>query len=219
MPDPTLCRYRTTSGAVHLGRLARGGRVILACCGRAVAAYSTDADLTCKHCLARFGGDDPAPAGELREREAAMSPPAAFTLRELRELPTLAESSTSNLKIDGRAARVWLSRCTVADGELFDNRVTIEHEHEGSWLIVAEYPALKDADTIAYVVRRTYFDGRPAHDVERIDVERAHLIGSQSVTYAYCRAIELAARVRSEQRRTGYAVIDTIKANGERIAG
>jgi hypothetical protein len=64
-----------------------------------------------------------------------------LTLEELEALPTLATGQTCNLKYDNGNSRVWLSRCTVEDGELFDNKVTVESLTDGMWQTVAVYPA------------------------------------------------------------------------------
>ena len=48
------------------------------------------------------------------------------TLEELQKLPTLCVGQVDNLKIETPTMRVWLSRVTVADGQPYDNQVTIE---------------------------------------------------------------------------------------------
>lgn len=55
-------------------------------------------------------------------------------LAELEALPTLSESQADSLKLESDSERVWLSRCTVADGEIFDNKVTVERLIAGSWI-------------------------------------------------------------------------------------
>lgn len=63
------------------------------------------------------------------------------TAAELRKLPTLCVGQADDLKIERLADdlspgyRVWLSRCTVADGEPVDNKVTIERQEarSGKW--------------------------------------------------------------------------------------
>jgi hypothetical protein len=64
-----------------------------------------------------------------------------FTLEDLEELPTLAQGQTGNLKIENKDRRVWLSRCTVADGEPYDNMVTIERRRDGRWVTATTYEA------------------------------------------------------------------------------
>lgn len=58
-----------------------------------------------------------------------------FSLDYLESLPTIAQGQADDLKIDTGSMRVWLSRCTMADGEPFDNKVTIEHLKEGGFVI------------------------------------------------------------------------------------
>lgn len=68
------------------------------------------------------------------------------TLAELEALPTLAVGQSCDLKIEekdhGGMRRVWLSRCTVDDGEPYDNKVTIERIRDGRWESVVTYQAL-----------------------------------------------------------------------------
>lgn len=63
------------------------------------------------------------------------------SLDELETLPDLAEGQADSLKIEfhdeeGRPyERVWLSRCSAADGEPWDNKVTVERRDErGRWV-------------------------------------------------------------------------------------
>lgn len=49
-----------------------------------------------------------------------------YTLSELEALPTLAVGQTDDLKIDDGKKRVWLSRCSVEDGEPYNDKVTVE---------------------------------------------------------------------------------------------
>lgn len=49
-----------------------------------------------------------------------------YTLSELEILPTLATGQADDLKIEKENRRVWLSRCTVEDGEPYNNKVTVE---------------------------------------------------------------------------------------------
>lgn len=64
-----------------------------------------------------------------------------YTLAELEALPTLCESQADDLKIEKPGYRVWLSRCTVDDGEPYDNKVTIEERINGCWVETQHYPA------------------------------------------------------------------------------
>jgi len=58
-----------------------------------------------------------------------------------------------------------------------------------------------------YVVRRTYFDGRPHEDAGVFDVD------------LYGAALDLAREVRAEQGAAGYAVIDSLHECGCRELG
>lgn len=77
-----------------------------------------------------------------------------YTLAELEALPTLATGQADDLKIETETRRVWLSRCTVEDGEPYNNKATIEEyqedhrpeslsrrNHGGAWVVVEEYQA------------------------------------------------------------------------------
>jgi hypothetical protein len=43
--------------------------------------------------------------------------------------------------VAGGSERVWLSRCTVEDGEPFDGHVTVERLIAGSWIMVEHWQA------------------------------------------------------------------------------
>ena len=66
-----------------------------------------------------------------------------YTLNELESLPTLCVGQADDLKIESELVRVWLSRCTKADGEPFDNKVTVEVKNpvSGNWTEHLIYPA------------------------------------------------------------------------------
>ncbi|MBD2499880.1 hypothetical protein [Anabaena azotica] len=64
-----------------------------------------------------------------------------YTLHELNRLPTICTSQADDLKIEKNGVRVWLSRCTVEDGEPFNNKVTVEKCENGCWVVVEEYQA------------------------------------------------------------------------------
>lgn len=49
-----------------------------------------------------------------------------YTLQELEAMPTLCVGQAADLKVDDGNIRVWLSRCDVASGEPYDNKVTVE---------------------------------------------------------------------------------------------
>lgn len=65
-----------------------------------------------------------------------------YTLKELKALPTLSTGQADSLKIETANTRVWLSRCTVEDGEPYDNKVTVEKLRKGRWETAEEYQAL-----------------------------------------------------------------------------
>ena len=66
-----------------------------------------------------------------------------YTLQELEAMPTLTVGQADNLKIENETIRIWLSRCSVADGEPYDNKVTVEmyDNHEGKWYEDHSYQA------------------------------------------------------------------------------
>lgn len=66
-----------------------------------------------------------------------------YTLKELKALPTLAVGQADDLKMDTGTVRVWLSRCTVEDGEPYDNKVTVECLLNGRWEETETYPAIE----------------------------------------------------------------------------
>ena len=87
--------------------------------------------------------------------------------------------------------------------------------------------------TIAYIVRKTYFDSTPHEDVERFDVSEDFLRSERlsanaglfctAHTNSYTEALERAYKVREEmggsKNPIGYAVIDPIYADGTRGQG
>lgn len=64
-----------------------------------------------------------------------------YSLKELKAKPILATGQADDLKIDTGKTRIWLSRCTVEDGEPYDNKVTVEKLINGKWEIVETYQA------------------------------------------------------------------------------
>ena len=64
-----------------------------------------------------------------------------YTLEKLNRMPTINGGQFDNLKLDDGDTRVWLSRGTVADGEPYDNKVTIETLTDGRWCITDVYQA------------------------------------------------------------------------------
>lgn len=65
-----------------------------------------------------------------------------YTLAELKALPTLTVGQANSLKIETPAERVWLSRCSVKDGEPYPNKVTVERlMDDRRWITVDTYQA------------------------------------------------------------------------------
>jgi len=66
-----------------------------------------------------------------------------YTASELSELATLSTGQADSLKIEGEDAdgpfRIWLSRCGVADGEPYPNKVTLERIENGRWFNAETY--------------------------------------------------------------------------------
>jgi hypothetical protein len=70
-----------------------------------------------------------------------------LSLEELEALPTLAQGQADDLKIESDTERVWLSRCTVEDGEPWNNKVTVERKFGGSWIEVEAWEAVTDGSS------------------------------------------------------------------------
>lgn len=71
----------------------------------------------------------------------AHNPVGRYSLAELRRLRTKSVSQSGDLKIERGGVRVWLERTGVADGEPYDNKVTVEKYALGRWVTVDEYQA------------------------------------------------------------------------------
>jgi len=67
-----------------------------------------------------------------------------YSLEELESLPTLTVGQADDLKISTEHIRVWLSRCTIDDGEPYDNKVTVEmfNSANGTWQTLNIYEAV-----------------------------------------------------------------------------
>lgn len=63
-----------------------------------------------------------------------------YTAAQLRRRRTLSTGQCDDLKIDTGKTRVWLSRCGVADGEPYEDKVSVEKLRGGRWVVVEEYP-------------------------------------------------------------------------------
>lgn len=61
------------------------------------------------------------------------------TSETLRGLPTLSQSQADDLKVSECDWRVWLSRCGLADGEPFEETVTIEYRTNEGWSTCEQY--------------------------------------------------------------------------------
>lgn len=64
-----------------------------------------------------------------------------LTRAKLEALPTLAQDQTNDLKVETARTRVWLSRCSIKDGEPYNHKVTVEVFRKGKWSILEEYQA------------------------------------------------------------------------------
>lgn len=69
---------------------------------------------------------------------AAMN--VGFTLTHvLEDMETLSVGQAADLKIDRNGFRVWMSRCSVEDGEPFDETVYLEEHWNRGWRDVGYY--------------------------------------------------------------------------------
>lgn len=57
-----------------------------------------------------------------------------YTVKELKNLPTLHSGQFDNLKVESKVERVWLSRMTIEDGAVANNIITIEKLKEEGWI-------------------------------------------------------------------------------------
>ncbi len=64
-----------------------------------------------------------------------------YSLKHLQSLPTLSTGQAGDLKIETETTRVWLSRCSIEDGEPYNNKVGIEKLINGCWVTVENYQA------------------------------------------------------------------------------
>jgi hypothetical protein len=62
-----------------------------------------------------------------------------YTADELADMPTLSQGQSADLKVDEGGERVWLARTGIADGEPYDNTVTVERLVNGRWTLIREY--------------------------------------------------------------------------------
>jgi hypothetical protein len=66
---------------------------------------------------------------------------ARYSVEYLESLPTLHQGQADDCKLDDGETRIWLSRCTVEDGEPYNNKVTVERLVDGRWVETETYPA------------------------------------------------------------------------------
>ena len=79
------------------------------------------------------------------------------SFKKLSARTTVIQGHMADLKIETKTHRVWLSRCTRADGEWCDNPVTVEGLHRGNWVVMEEYnPHDLTKKGREYGVTRTY---------------------------------------------------------------
>lgn len=66
----------------------------------------------------------------------------------LAALPVLHQGQADDCHVEDQSGyrRIWLSRTGVADGEPFENTVSIEGRRDGSWVTVAKYDGGELAD-------------------------------------------------------------------------
>jgi hypothetical protein len=64
-----------------------------------------------------------------------------LSLAELEALPVITQGQADDLLIESDSERVWLSRCTVDDGEPWNNKVTIERYIGRRWVEVEWWQA------------------------------------------------------------------------------
>lgn len=57
-----------------------------------------------------------------------------YTAAELEAMPTISSAQTDDLKVDTGTLRVWLARTGVADGEKWNNRISVEVLKDGRWV-------------------------------------------------------------------------------------
>lgn len=92
-------------------------------------------------------------------------------------LPTLAQGQSDNLKIETPDVRVWLSRCTRADGARYNHAVTVETycARCGKWLSASEYDGgtITDLDAVDDESARGHY----RDDVQALDTQRARTPG------------------------------------------
>lgn len=61
-----------------------------------------------------------------------------YTYDELKSKPTICQGHSADLKVDTGTLRIWVSRCTIADGEL--DPVQVEVLKDGRWIDATRGP-------------------------------------------------------------------------------
>ena len=61
-----------------------------------------------------------------------------YTISKLSAMPTLCRGQTADLKVDEDGVRIWVSRCSIADGEL--DPVQFEVLRDGRWECANDAP-------------------------------------------------------------------------------
>jgi hypothetical protein len=79
----------------------------------------------------------------LEERLSIQNERTQYTYNILKRLPTLATGQAEDLKVEteanGLPARIWLSRCGVADGAPWEHTVSAEVCYDGQWTEVLKW--------------------------------------------------------------------------------
>ena len=78
---------------------------------------------------------------DITDKENPMTSPRLnrYSARELEAMPTLATGQADDLKVQTEEYQVWLSRTGKADGEPYDNKITVERLVDGKWITVRTY--------------------------------------------------------------------------------
>ncbi len=77
--------------------------------------------------------------GCMAKKRSGLRGMGRYTAAELKRKRTLSTGQCDSLKVDTGTMRVWISRCTVADGEPYNNKVSVEKLRNGRWETVETY--------------------------------------------------------------------------------
>jgi len=72
-------------------------------------------------------------------KEVVESLETGWTAEALAAEPVLSSGQADDLHFEQGDTRLWLSRTGVADGEPFENTVSIERQIDGRWTVIAKY--------------------------------------------------------------------------------